>query len=220
MRLILVRHAHTRTAGRILTGRTPGVRLTGEGRSQARRLADALATLQVEAVVSSPLERALETADAIAKARSLRVEAREAWTELDFGEWTNRVISEPDDDPRWREWNSARETARIPGGESMGEARDRVVADAMLLAGRHPGGIVVAVTHAEIVRAMILHAREASLDSWHALDIPPASVSVLELRGGRWLVTSVCQPRHRIRARFTPPEASPEPRFSHDPLWR
>src|SRR5690606_21829944 len=114
MRLILVRHAHTRTAGRILTGRTPGVRLTGEGRSQARRLADALATLQVEAVVSSPLERALETADAIAKARSLRVEAREAWTELDFGEWTNRVISGLDDAPRWREWNSARETARIP----------------------------------------------------------------------------------------------------------
>src|SRR5690606_4258098 len=104
MRLILVRHAHTRTAGRILTGRTPGVRLTGEGRLQAKRLADALASLQVEAVVSSPLERALETAGAIAQARSLRVESREAWTELGFGEWTNLAIPELGDDPRWREW--------------------------------------------------------------------------------------------------------------------
>ena len=102
--------------------------LSREGLEQAEIVADLLGTEPLAAVYSSPRERAWYTARAIAEPHELKAEISDALDEVDFGDWTGRRFDELEGDPAWDEWNSARSSARPPGGESMAEAVARGVA--------------------------------------------------------------------------------------------
>lgn len=182
--VLLVRHAHCEPVGRRIAGRAPGVPLDVEGRRQAAVLAGRLRALSLAAVVSSPLERARETAVAIAAPHGLTVACDPAWTELDFGAWTGRDLAALDDDEHWRRWNRFRAGTRAPGGELMLEAQARAVAALAGLAERHPEDVVAVVSHADVLRAVLAHYLGMSLDHLLRLEIAPASVSALEL--GPW----------------------------------
>jgi probable phosphomutase (TIGR03848 family) len=179
--ILLVRHATCDPVGRSLAGRAPGVLLNAEGRAQAARLAELLRAAPITAVYSSPLERAAETAAAIALPRAQRVIVDDRLTELDFGDWTGQSLDALQPDESWRHFNGFRSGTRPPAGELMLEAQARAV-DALLAARESHGDESVAmVSHGDVIRAVLAYFLAIPLDLASRLEITPASVSVLEL---------------------------------------
>ena len=121
--LILVRHAETEATGRFLTGRQLGHPLNGCGKAQARELARILSPVPLQAIFTSPLERAVQTARCIAATHCLQPETVNELGELNVGEWEGRSFAELEACEDWRRFNTYRSGARPPGGESMLEAR-------------------------------------------------------------------------------------------------
>lgn len=174
-----------------MAGRAVGVRLNDEGRAQAESLAERLAPLPLRAIYSGPLERALETAEPIARRLRLEVRVEEAFDELEYGEWTGRTFEELAGSPRWRAFNSFRGGTRIPGGELMLEAQARMVSGLEKLRERHAGECVAVVSHGDPVRAAVAHYAGISLDLSLRVEISPASVSTIEIRDEGARVISV-----------------------------
>jgi broad specificity phosphatase PhoE len=177
--IYLVRHAlHDRLA-QVLVGRMPGVSLGEKGRMQACRLAEHLTQARLTQVHSSPRARARETAAPIALRAAVPMEITSALDEIDVGEWTGQTFAELRADARWAAWNTARGSARPPSGESMQELQRRVVNHLDLIRHCDPDGRVVAVTHAEPIRAAVLHCLGMPLDEFARIEIAPAAVSTL-----------------------------------------
>jgi probable phosphoglycerate mutase len=189
--VILVRHASHDRVGTILCGRMPGVTLGEEGRREAKALADRFRGETIAAVISSPLERARETAEIIADRIGMAVEIDEALNEIDFGAWTGQSFDALDPDPHWRLWNSSRSTARPPGGEAMSAAQARIVHRIERLRDEHPDGQVILVGHCDVLKSALAHHLGLSLDRYDRFEISPASVSVLALWPGGSRVMSV-----------------------------
>jgi broad specificity phosphatase PhoE len=178
---LLIRHGACDPVGRSLAGRAPGVSLNAQGVREAEALASRLAPLPLAQVFSSPLERAMETAAAVARRHGLGVELRDGLTELDFGEWTGRSFEELAAEPRWRQFNEQRSRTRIPGGELMAEAQMRAVAELEGIRLRRGEGLVAVVTHADVLRGIVAYYAGIPLDLSARLDVATASVSVLVL---------------------------------------
>ncbi len=179
--VLLVRHAKCEGLGRHLCGRLPGIGLTGGGRVQAEELAARLGRLALDAVVASPLERAVETASTIAARKQLQLTVDEAFIEIDFGRWTGAAFADLAGDPEWDRWNTERSRARCPGGESMQEVQDRARDGVERWARRYPAGSVAVVSHADVIRAVLASCLGLSLDSILRLEVAPASVSAIAI---------------------------------------
>jgi broad specificity phosphatase PhoE len=177
----LIRHAEYALTGQVLGGRAPGHALTDRGRAQAERLADALAERPLAAVVSSPLERAQETALPIAAALNLELGIDPGFHEIDFGDWTGLPFELLDDQPAWRAWNRFRSMVVPPNGEGMAAAQVRALAALGALRAAHPDGEVAVVSHGDIVKAVLAHALGTPLDMMRRIEISPGSRSVLVL---------------------------------------
>ena len=177
--IVMVRHASHGHVGRRLTGRTPGVPLSEIGRAEATRLAATFAGVALQAVFSSPVQRATETAGPIAEAAGVPLGVAEALNEIDFGEWTGACFSDLERDPRWRDWNDARAGGCPPGGEPMGVVEARVAAQFEGWRRDYPDGRVVAVSHADVIKAALCGVLGLSLDRHGAFDIDPASRSTM-----------------------------------------
>jgi broad specificity phosphatase PhoE len=182
--ILLVRHAAHVELGQVLSGRRRNVALSAAGLTQAAILADLLGTAPIDAVYSSPRERAWYTARDIAEPHELKAEALDDLDEVDFGDWSGRRFTEIEGDPEWRRWNEARGSARAPGGESMAEAVARAVGAVAGIARMHEGGTAVAVSHCDIIRGVIAHHLGLPLDNILRFDVDPASVSRLAV--GDW----------------------------------
>jgi probable phosphoglycerate mutase len=178
---LLIRHASVDALGRYLAGRAPGEHLNALGRQEAQALAARLAPIHLDALYSSPLERARETAESIACDRDLAVEISDELLELDFGEWTRSTFEQLASDPRWERFNRHRSGTRIPGGELMMEAQARAVSFVEAVAVHRPGAVVAAVTHGDVIRGAVSHYLGMPLDFYNRFDVAPASVSVLEV---------------------------------------
>ena len=101
--------------------------------------------------------------------------------EVDFGDWTGLTFAELDAIPAWQRFNRERSTAAVPNGETAADVQRRVVATLSELAGRHPGAIIAAVSHADVIRNAVLHAAATPLDLWYRFEISPASITALLL---------------------------------------
>jgi probable phosphoglycerate mutase len=179
----LVRHAERDTGPDLLPGRAAGIRLTERGRGQAERVSVVLAARGIDGIVSSPLERALETADPLAKATGLRVEIASGFNEFDFGAWTGRRASELDRDPLWRQFNCLRSMTRTPGGEVAGEVQARFVAELLRLHDANPDGRVACFSHADPIRFALVHFLGAPLDFFDRIEIDLGSITTLTIAG-------------------------------------
>jgi probable phosphoglycerate mutase len=181
-RVHLVRHGAHALIDRVLVGRMEGVALSQEGRRQARTLIRKFGTRRVTNLYTSPRQRARETAEIIAEALGLTPEVTTRLDEINFGNWTGRTFRELDADPAWRSWNEVRAWARPPGGETMAEAQARALRYISEVHRARPGSTIVMVTHAEIIRAVVLHCLAWPLDAWRGVEIAPASVTTLDIR--------------------------------------
>ena len=175
----LVRHAAHDRLGRVLCGRMPDVRLGETGRRQAEALAHRLSGERVSAVYTSPLERARETAAPVAAALGLEPALAEELNEIDCGEWTGLGFEALGADPRWRSWNDERADGQTPGGETMVAVQDRVAGAFEAWRERHPDDGVVAVSHADVIKAMVCRTLGLPLDRHASFEIGPASVTTL-----------------------------------------
>jgi probable phosphoglycerate mutase len=178
-RVFFVRHGAHDRLDRILCGRMAGVRLSETGQAQARRVAEKLAGLEVAALHVSPLERARQTAAPIGEALRLAPVVSDALNEIEFGEWTGSSFDDLRRHPGWEPWNRARSRARAPGGETMGEVQDRVLAWIAAMRAAHGDAAVVAVCHGDVIKSAVCAALGLSLDHHHRFDVGPASISVV-----------------------------------------
>lgn len=176
----LIRHGETDVIGKVITGRLPGVHLTASGRSQAEALARKLAGARLEAIYSSPLERARETAEPLARATGLEIQLCEAANEVQFGEWSGKALTELEGLPEWRRFNTLRSTSVIPGGELMLDVQTRIVKE-MECMRRRPESRVAIVSHGDVIKAAVAHFAGIPLDLFHRIEISPASLSMISL---------------------------------------
>lgn len=182
--LLLARHASHSVVHTALSGRSAGVRLSEAGRAEAAALARLVARHAPSAVFTSPQPRAQETAEIVGVALGLPPRVEHALDEIDFGEWTGRPFAELERDPRWAGWNGGRATARPPGGEAMHEAQSRILHWIEALHAGHAGETVLAVSHADVIKAALLAHLGLTLDAHHRLEVAPASLSALHLWPG------------------------------------
>jgi probable phosphomutase (TIGR03848 family) len=205
--VLLVRHGLTAMTGPVLAGRTPGVHLDERGQNQAAVLAERLAAVPLAAVVTSPLERCMETAAAIRTGQS----GEPAWhvderlVECGYGDWTGRPIKELAKDPLWKTVQVQPSAVRFPGGEGLAEMATRAVGairewDAAL------GDVTwVACTHGDIIKAVLADALGLHLDQFQRIVPDPASVSVIRYTSTRPYVLRVNDTGGDLAA-FAPPK--------------
>jgi broad specificity phosphatase PhoE len=180
----LIRHAATDALGHKLSGRREAAPLNAEGIVQTQVLAARLADEPIDTVYSSPLERAVRTAEAVAEARRMRVEIVEPLNEIEMGDWTGARFDDLDHAPEWGFWNAARSQHRPPHGESMLEVQARVARWLEQLWRTRGGGVVAAVSHADVIKAALAHALGLCLDHHGRLEVSPASISTVVI--GDW----------------------------------
>lgn len=188
--VLFVRHGKTPTTGSVLPGRAEGLHLADEGAAQAEAVAERIAALHqariskndgtgVTAVYASPMERTRETAAPIAKALGLRVRQRAGLIECDFGDWTGRKLADLNKLPEWKTVQRHPAGFRFPKGESFSEMQTRMVDAVNELAGEHRGEIIVAVSHADTIKAAVAQALGTPLDLFQRIVVGQCSVSAV-----------------------------------------
>ena len=178
---LLIRHGLNPYVGKALAGHLPGVHLDDSGKQQAADLAVRLRNLNITAIYSSPLDRAVETAQPLADAIHLPVEHRERLTEVRFGGWQGRSFEDLSAENDWRRFNSFRSSTRPEGGELMLDVQSRVVDELEDLRQQHGQAVLALFSHADVIKAAIAHYAGVPLDLFHRIEIAPASVSTLRL---------------------------------------
>jgi broad specificity phosphatase PhoE len=193
-RILLIRHGSTDLLGRVLYGRLPGVHLNKEGRHQARVAGLALKKrYTIDAVISSPLERATETARLIADPQGLDVTMDENLNEVDCGSWIGKPFPELNELEDWRQFNQLRSLTRAPRGESLLEVQARAWKSLEDIQARHQDETVAAITHGDVIRSLLLLLLGMPLDHILRLEVGPASVNEIALGRGVPLVRSINQ---------------------------
>lgn len=202
MQFVLVRHATCALMDSVLLGRAIDAPLDAYGETEATRLAERLArdTVLHEDVLieTSPRRRTCQTAEVIAArirdghmphafittpngdaidVRPSAICTRPELDEIDFGEWAGCSFSDLADRSDWREWNEHRGIARTPAGASVAALQTEVLDHLQWLIRVAPAPAVVLVTHAEIIRCVLLHCLKLSLDDYSRIAVGPASVS-------------------------------------------
>ncbi len=178
--VLLVRHGLTPTTGVKLPGRARGLHLSDEGRRQAEAAATRIAKIaKVVAIYSSPLERARETAQIIAKARNMAVRIERGLLELDIGKWTGMALKDAGARPEWKAVQQHPSGFRFPNGESFTEMQTRITGAIARMVARHAGRIVVAVSHADPIKAAVAHALGTPLDLFQRIMIGTASITAI-----------------------------------------
>lgn len=181
---LLVRHGSTASVGRTLTGWSPGIYVNARGRREVEALSTMLGAVDIAAIYSSPLERAVDTAAAIANGHGLEVRTDEAFGEVRSGDWTGCDIRDLERDQRWRRWNTVRSLVRAPNGETALEIQSRVLEALTRLRAAHKNKIVAIVSHGDPIRSILAHLAGIPLDLALRLRIDTASVSVVRM--GEW----------------------------------
>lgn len=181
----LVRHGEHDELGRILSGRND-VAINAYGRRQALAVSDFAHRREVTRILSSPRRRCLETAELIASRLGLAVEVDDRLDELDMGAMSGRTFASLEDDHDWRAWNAVR--AALPGGETIEAVVVRMMA---FLLDPTIAGDVIAVSHAEPIRAVVLTLQRRPLNAVALAPIDPGSVTGITRTDGRLRLNTV-----------------------------
>jgi broad specificity phosphatase PhoE len=190
----LARHGHHALLGCVLCGRMPGIELDELGRRQMASCSEQVLPLPT-AIHSSPQRRAMQSASMLALHLNLPVQIVAAVDEIDVGDWTGRRFDELNKDPDWQRWNHRRGSSRPPNGESMHELQRRVVQHLQQIRDNAGDGTVLIVSHAEPIRAALLHYANIPLDDFLSIAVEPASVSTLCFEGSGVYISRI---NHRI----------------------
>ncbi len=197
--LILARHGRTTAnATGVLAGRSKGVRLDETGTAQARSAGERLAGLPLAAIVTSPLERCRDTAREIRRTQphDVAVTPEKRLLECDYGSWTGRELKGLAKEPLWATVQAHPSAVTFPDGEAMSQMMARSVAavrdwDARVESEHGPDAVWLAVTHGDVIKAVLADALGMHLDLFQRIGVDPASLSVVRYTPLRPFVLSV-----------------------------
>ncbi len=178
--LFLARHGETPYN---VEGRFQGcndVGLTPRGVEQAHVLARAAAQRPFNGLYCSPLRRARQTADIVAAATGLTVQADDRFKETDTGDWTDRLFVdvEREDPEGWAAYHATDPDFRFPGGEALEEQMERVIAG--FVAATHGGHLpALIVCHRGVIRVARSHTHIRGLQTFMSWDVPNGTIQPL-----------------------------------------
>ena len=178
--LLLVRHGLTAMTGPVLAGWTPGIHLNDRGREQATALAERLREVPLAAIVASPLERCQETASAIMTGRDIAVTTDDRLGECKYGDWTGQELKKLAKDPLWKVVQAHPSAAAFPNGEALRDTQARAV-DAIREHNAALGDDAtwMAVSHGDVIKAVVADALGVHLDMFQRIQIDPCSLTVI-----------------------------------------
>jgi 2,3-bisphosphoglycerate-dependent phosphoglycerate mutase len=216
--VILARHGRTTAnADGILAGRSGGVHLDEHGRQQATKAAERLRDLPLARAVSSPMERCRETAALLVDGRGVEVSTEQRLTECDYGDWTGRSMKDLVKEDLWKVVQAHPAGVRFPGGEAMAEMSARAVSavrdiDAAVEEEQGAEAIWLAVSHGDVIKAILADALGVHLDQFQRIVVDPASLSVVRYTATRPFVLGVNSSAgslaHLVAGRAEKPEES------------
>ena len=192
--VVLVRHGLTHLTGPVLAGWTPGLHLDERGQKQAAAVAERLAAVPFAALVSSPLDRCLDTIGAIAQGRDTSVEVDDRLGECRYGDWTGRPLKELAKDPLWKVVQNHPSAVTFPGpeGEPLRETQNRAVAAVREWNARlGPDATWLGCSHGDVIKAIVADAMGLHLDSFQRIMVDPCSVTVIRYTETRPFVVRV-----------------------------
>ncbi len=200
--LILIRHGDTDWIGKKLSGWLPDVHLNDRGKQQAEELPQRLAALDIAAIYSSPLERTVETAQPLAKARGLRIHRINDLGEVKFGDWQGQALKVLSGKKEWRIVQAAPSAFQFPNGESFRGTQSRAVGAIEKIVASHAKDAVVAFSHGDVIKLIVAYYSGIALDNFQRIAISPASISLIEIspfgaRLGRLNDTGPLQNHHQ-----------------------
>lgn len=211
--VVLLRHGRTQAnASGTLAGRSAGVGLDDVGQRQAAAAAARLVDAPIRAVVSSPLQRCRQTAAVVAgRHDGLTPSKHRGLVECGYGDWTGRPLKELAKDPLWRVVQDQPSAVRFPGGESMIEMAARAQQairdlDASIAAEHGPDAAWVAVSHGDVIKAILAGALGMHLDSFQRILVDPASISIIRFTDARPYVVGVNTTAGDLASVLTPPK--------------
>ncbi len=192
--LVLVRHGLTAMTGPLLAGWTPGLHLDERGQKQAAAVAERLRPVPFAAIVSSPLDRCLDTAAAIAAGRDQEVQVERRIGECRYGDWTGKALKDLAKEPMWKVVQQHPSAAVFPGpeGEPLRETQNRAVAavrDWNTQLG--PDATWLACSHGDVIKAITADALGLHLDQFQRILIDPCSVTIIRYTETRPFVVRV-----------------------------
>ncbi|MBN1963549.1 MAG: MSMEG_4193 family putative phosphomutase [Anaerolineae bacterium] len=211
--VLLIRHAVNDwvKTGK-LAGWTPGVHLNEDGQAQARALGERLAKLPLRAIYASPLERTMETAQAVAAHFDrLSVQALPGVGEVQFGAWQGQKIATLARRKMWRVIQMVPSRAYFPDGETMRAAQMRAVDAVESVVQAHPRDMVAVVSHSDVIKLVLAHYLGLHIDLFQRLAVSPASVSVIELGFGRPTIVQINDTSHNPNPQQDPPDGKMGP---------
>lgn len=177
--LLLIRHAsndylkENRFAGWI-----PGIHLNAQGQREADALARRLQHISLHALYSSPLERARDTANAVAMCQHLDINIVPALGDTRVGEWEGKLIKEVEQTETWKQIRTKPAGVKIGGGESIDEVQTRMIPAIEQIVAKHPKQIVAVFSHADPIKTVVAHYLKMDLNEFQRIIINPASVTV------------------------------------------
>ena len=178
--VLLLRHGANDWVHGRLAGWTPGVHLNDEGRRQAADLSRRLGDLSIDALYSSPLERCVETAQAVAEPRGLPISLDEQIGEVRYGEWQGAELKQLYTHELWPGVQHYPSGTRFPQGETLGEAQMRIVRAIDQLRSRHPEQTIAIVSHADLIKLATAYYIGLHIDLFQRLVINPCSLTALQ----------------------------------------
>ena len=192
--VVLVRHGLTHMTGPVLAGWTPGLHLDERGQKQADAVAERLRPVPFAAVVSSPLDRCLDTSAAVLAGRDLELAVDDRLGECRYGDWTGRPIKELAKDPLWKVVQNHPSAVVFPGpeGEALRDTQVRAVAAVRDWNSRlGDDAIWMACSHGDVIKAIVADAMGLHLDQFQRIVIDPCSVTVIRYTELRLFVVRV-----------------------------
>jgi probable phosphoglycerate mutase len=196
--ILLVRHAvndFVKTGK--LAGWTPEVHLNDEGKAQAEALGKRLADAPIQRLYASPLERTMETAEAVRQHHpKLQIVQNKEIGEVRYGDWEGLEINALRHRKMWHVVQETPSRAYFPNGETMRGVQTRAVNEIERLAAAHPRELVVVVSHADLIKMIVAHYLGMHLDNFQRIVISPASISSLSLGYGRPYVATMNDVAH------------------------
>ena len=210
--VLLIRHGRTsaNTAG-VLAGRSSGVVLDEVGHRQVAEAAARISDVPVKAVVTSPLRRCRQTAQALvaSRAEDCPIQVEQGLVECGYGDWTGKSLRELSKDKLWGAVQHQPSAVRFPGGESMAEMSARAVGavrawDARLGTEHGPDAVWAAVSHGDPIKAILADALGMHLDSFQRIVVDPAAISIVRYTATRPYVITVNSTTADLGAIFAP----------------
>ncbi|MEP7035537.1 MAG: MSMEG_4193 family putative phosphomutase [Actinomycetota bacterium] len=225
---LLIRHGRTESnASGVLAGWTEGVGLDEVGRGQVADLAARVRGLPVRVVVSSPLQRCVETAQIVgAGLPQVTVQTDERVGECRYGAWTGGLLKDLALEPLWRTVQDQPSAARFPdgeqfAGESIAEMQARALQavrdiDARVAAEFGPRSLWVLVSHGDVIKSILADAAGAHLDHFQRFVVGPASLSVVTYTDRRPFIVRLNDGGAALSALVPEPLESPPPEGTQD----